>query len=38
MVLFDGEKAFDTVWYDGLVHKLLSFRFPLYIVKILGLA
>lgn len=36
MVLFDGEKAFDTVWHDGLVHKLRVFGFPMYLIKLIA--
>lgn len=31
MVLFDIEKAFDSVWHDGLVYKLKKFGFPDYL-------
>ncbi|GBP47617.1 Probable RNA-directed DNA polymerase from transposon BS [Eumeta japonica] len=27
-VFLDLEKAFDRVWYDGLLHKLLKLRLP----------
>lgn len=35
MVLFDGEKAFDTIWHDGLIHKLMKFNFPIYLVRLI---
>lgn len=35
MVLFDGEKAIDTVWHDGLLHKLIKLKFPIYLIKII---
>lgn len=31
MVLFDIEKAFDSVWHDGLIYKLKRFGFPDYL-------
>lgn len=34
MVLFDIEKAFDSVWHDGLVFKLHKFKFPVYLCKL----
>lgn len=34
MVILNIEKAFDTIWHDGLLHKLMSFGFPLVLIKI----
>lgn len=35
MVTFDIEKAFDSVWHKGLLHKLFILKFPLYLIKII---
>lgn len=35
-MLFDIEKAFDTVWHDGLVYKISRYNFPLYISKMIN--
>lgn len=35
LVLFDIEKAFDSVWHDGLIFKMTKFGFPTYITKII---
>lgn len=35
MVLYDVEKAFDSVWITGLLYKLIKINFPLYLILIL---
>jgi hypothetical protein len=32
-VFLDVAKAFDTVWVDGLVYKLMALKFPSFVLK-----
>ena len=36
MALLDVQKAFDNVWHNGLVFKLLRLQFPSYLVKLIA--
>ncbi|KAI5755240.1 hypothetical protein M8J77_015309 [Diaphorina citri] len=35
MVLLDIEKAFDRIWHDGLIYKLIQLKLPLHLIKII---
>lgn len=36
MALLDIEKAFDTVWIDGIIFKLIGSKFPIYIIRLIS--
>lgn len=36
MAILDIEKAFDTVWIDGIVYKLIDYKFPGYLIHLVN--
>lgn len=35
-VFLDVAKAFDRVWHDGLIYKLIAFKFPAYLIRLIN--
>lgn len=38
LVSLDVEKAFDTVWHEGLLYCLITYNFPPYLIKLIRVA
>lgn len=36
MALIDIEKAFDTVWHNGLIYKLIQYGFSTYLILLVN--
>lgn len=36
MLLLDIEKAFDRVWIDGLIYKMIHYKYPNTIIKLIN--
>lgn len=35
MIVLDVQNAFNSVWHDGLIHKMSTLKFPSYIIKLI---
>lgn len=36
LILLGIEKAFDSIWHDGLIYKLIKMKFPMYLIRLIN--